>query len=133
MAESSNCFSTSNFYTSSNNYRSSSTRTSNLQGSSTSNERKCQRGSKRFAQSRAISMFDQIGRTGISVESKSTKPSIHSQWPWTTPGQHSKQSWNEEIRQCSITISCYTVLHIKKAFHSMWSLETFSEERILLK
>ena len=98
MAESSNCFSISHFYTSRNNDRSSNTRTNYIQRKATSHERKCQRGSKRFAQSRAISVFDQVGRTGISVEFKGTEPYIHSKWPGTTTRQHSKQSWNEEIR-----------------------------------
>lgn len=133
MAESSNCNFAGSIYTSRNNDRSSNTRTNYIQGQATSDERKCQRGSKRFAQSRAISVFDQVGRTGISVELKGTEPYIHSKWIGTTPRQHSKQPRNEEIRQCSIAISCYSILYLKKAFHSMWSLETFSEERILLK
>ena len=132
MAKSSNCFFTSSSYTSKHYDRSSSTRTNYIQGQATSDERKCQRGSKRFAQCRAISMPDQVDWKRVSLEFKGTEPSIHSQWPWTTPRQHSKQPRNEEVRQCSVPIGRYIILYFKKAFHTMWGLETFSEERLVL-
>ncbi len=78
-------------------------------------------------------MPDQVDWQRVSLESKGRKSNFYSQWNWTTPRQHSKQPRNEEIRQCSITIGGYAVLHIKTAFTSMWCLEAFSDEGLVLK
>ena len=88
MAKSINCYFVGSIYTSKYYNRSSST--NSLQRTATSDERKCQRGSKRFAQSRAISVFDQVDWKRVSLEFKGRESSIHSQWNWTTPRQHSK-------------------------------------------
>jgi len=98
MAKSINCYFAGSIFTSKYYNRTSNTRVSNLQGSTTSDERKCQRGSKRSAQQRAISVFDQVDRTRISVESKGTEPYKHCFRHRANAQFNSKQSWNEEVR-----------------------------------